>query len=115
MFIVYEIQIIPDPEEAGFDISPPQVRLTIALGLALKHTESPFAKMPPELARLIADRFCEAQESWLAKNRRTSPQPTISASAALPPVVRKTVARQNDTLLNPRARRACAFGQLPSQ
>jgi hypothetical protein len=71
--------------------------------------------MPPELARLIADRFCEAQESWLAKNRRTSPQPTISASAAPPPVVRKTVARQNDTLLNPRARRACAFGQLPSQ
>jgi hypothetical protein len=108
------VVFIKGPEEAGFNISPTLVRLTIALGLNLPNTQSPFAQMPPELARLIADSFCEAQDRWLAKNNCTSPKPTTSASAAPPPVVRKTVARQNDAL-HPRARRACAFGQLPSQ
>jgi len=102
------VDFIPSNEEAGFGISPDEVKLMIALGLALPNSKSPFAKIDQELARLIADCFCEAQNKWRAENNCTSPVPT--ELPLFPPQIVREVERRTG-VQNPRAQRRL-FGQL---
>jgi len=109
------VNVVFIPSNA-FAISPKEVRLMIALGLALPHTTSRFAKMPIELVRKIADHFCEAQNSWLAENNCTSPEPTILDLNAPPQLVRGNV-QMHGGAVNPHVQRTLGlflFGQVPN-
>jgi hypothetical protein len=49
----------------GFDLATSQVLLMVCLGFYLPRSTSPFANMPPEMVRMLANCFCTEQNSYL--------------------------------------------------
>jgi len=105
------VDFIPSNEEAGFGISPDEVKLMIGLGHALHNTTSPFARMPIEVITKIAGHFCAAQYSWRALHRCVTPPPDTPAST--PPGVKRINVLMQGGAAHQNVQRTL-FGQVPN-